>query len=72
MVIGKGRGLVAEKIIKLAEEHDIPIHPDSDLVEVLSCLNLYEEIPPETYVIVAEVLAFIYRANKSYSPHKNI
>ena len=70
-VIGKGSGLLADKIIELAEEHGIPIHPDSDLVEVLSSLNLHEEIPPETYVIVSEILAFIYRTNKSYTPHKN-
>lgn len=65
-IIGKGLGLLAEKIIALAEENNIPIHPDADLVETLSHLNLNEEIPPETYVLVAEILAFIYRTNKSY------
>lgn len=67
-IIGKGSGLIAEKIVQLAEEHGIPLHHDSDLVEILSCLKLYEEIPPETYVIVAEILAFIYRTNKSFTP----
>ena len=67
-VVGKGMGLLAEKIIKIAEEQGIPIHPDSDLVEVLARLNINEEIPAETYVLVAEILAFIYRTNQSYNP----
>ncbi|MBU0479538.1 MAG: EscU/YscU/HrcU family type III secretion system export apparatus switch protein [Proteobacteria bacterium] len=66
VVVGKGLNLLAEKIIALAEEHNIPIHEDSDLVEVLSRLDLMAEIPPSAYVLVAEVLAFIYRTNEKY------
>lgn len=69
-VVGKGAGLMADRIIALAEEHGIPIQADADLVEVLSRLNLNQEIPPETYVLVAEILAFVYRTNKSYTPPK--
>ena len=67
-LVGKGLGLLADKIIALAEEHGIPVQTDSDLVEILSRLNLNQEIPPETYVLVAEILAFIYRTNQSYNP----
>ena len=63
-VIGKGLGLVAEQILELAREHNIPIHEDKDLVEVLAKLDPGDEIPSETYVVVAEILAFIYRANE--------
>ncbi len=70
VVIGKGEGLIAERIIALAREHDIPIHADADLVEVLSRLKINEEIPPETYILVAEILAFIYRANEKYQPER--
>ncbi|MFW8601111.1 EscU/YscU/HrcU family type III secretion system export apparatus switch protein [Desulfobacterota bacterium M19] len=69
-VIGKGEGLIAERIIALARENDIPIHADADLVEVLSRLKINEEIPPETYILVAEILAFIYRANEKYQPER--
>jgi len=65
-VIGKGQGLMADKILALAKEHNIPVHENSDLVEILSRLDLQAEIPPETYVVVAEILAFIYRANEAY------
>lgn len=69
-LVGKGMGLLADKIISLAEEHGIPIQPNSDLVEILSRLNLNQEIPPETYVLVAEILAFVYRTNQSYAPKR--
>ncbi len=66
-VIGKGVGLLADKILELAKEHNIPIHQDADLVEVLSKLNVNEEIPESTFVVVAEILAFVYRTNQNYS-----
>ncbi len=70
VIIGKGEGLIAERIIALARENDIPIHADADLVEVLSRLKMNEEIPPETYLLVAEILAFIYRTNENYRPER--
>ncbi len=63
-IIAKGHGSIAEKIIEIAREAGIPIKEQSDLVEVLSKLDLYSEIPPETYVIVAKILAWVYELNK--------
>jgi flagellar biosynthesis protein len=62
-VTAKGQGRIADKIIELAEKHDIPIKDDPDLIEVLSSLDLNEEIPSEIYVAVAELLAFVYSMN---------
>ena len=62
-VTATGKGKVAEKIIKIAREHNIHIRNDPDLIEVLSQLDLNEEIPPALYVIVAELLAFVYSLN---------
>ena len=63
-VTAKGTGLVAEKIIEIARKHGVPVKDDPDLVEVLSRLDIDEEIPPELYVIVAELLAFVYNLNR--------
>ncbi len=60
-LVAKGRGLVAEKIIALARHHGVPIREDRNMVEILSTLDLYEEIPPELYKAVAEILAYIYK-----------
>jgi flagellar biosynthesis protein len=62
-VTAKGEGILAQKIIDLALEHDIPIKDDPDLIEVLSTLEINQEIPSEVYVAVAELLAFVYAMN---------
>jgi len=62
-VTAKGRGKLAEKIIEMARQNGIPVKEDPDLVEVLSKLDLMEEIPPELYMVVAELLAYIYSLN---------
>ncbi len=65
-VTAKGQGIIAEKIIALAKEHGIPIREEPDLVEVLSKLDLDQEVPPEAYILVAEILAFVYRMNRNW------
>ncbi len=62
----KGRGPVADKIIELARQHNIPIRQDRNLVQVLSVLNLEQEIPPNLYKAVAEILAFVYRLSNRF------
>ena len=63
VVSAKGQGLLAQKIIALAQEHGVPIKEDPDLVEILARLEVDQEIPPELYLVVAEILAFVYKAN---------
>jgi flagellar biosynthesis protein len=64
-LVAKGSGWMAEKIIQTAREHNIPLKEDPHLVELLSTLDLYEEIPPEFYKAVAEILVFIYKMNNT-------
>ncbi len=62
-VLAKGQGDIADRIIKLAEEHGIPLHEDKDLVRLLGILDLDVQVPPTLYRALAEVLSHIYRAN---------
>lgn len=64
VVIAKGKGHLADRILESAKEHGIPIQEDAALVEVLSKLDLDQQIPPELYALVAEILSFIYRSDK--------
>jgi len=64
IVIAKGQGAIAEEIMRRAQEHGVPLQEDSSLVEVLSKLDLNQEIPPELYRLVAEVLSFVYRSDR--------
>ncbi|WP_020468461.1 EscU/YscU/HrcU family type III secretion system export apparatus switch protein [Zavarzinella formosa] len=64
VVVAKGKGRIAEQIMKLARDNNIPIREDKNLVQVLSLLNIDQEIPPQAYQAVAAILAFIYRLNQ--------
>ena len=64
IVTAKGQGYVAEEILRRAAETGVPIQEDASLVEVLSKLDLKQEIPPELYQIVAEILSFVYRSDR--------
>lgn len=59
----KGRGKLAEKIIAIAGEHNIPIKEDADLVDILETVELESEIPLEVYAVVAEIFAYLYKEN---------
>lgn len=63
-VIAKGQGLIAESIIRKAQDNGIHVHEDPSLVEVLSKLDLDEQIPAELYRLVAEILTYVYRIDK--------
>jgi flagellar biosynthesis protein len=62
-LVARGEGHVAERILAMAREHGIPVHEDRELVDVLSALDLEDDIPLEVYQVVAEILAFLYRAH---------
>jgi len=64
-VNAKGENKSAQKIIKIAKEHDIPIKEDKDLIELLSKVELNQEVPQNLYKAVAELFSFIYKASKS-------
>ncbi len=63
-VIASGRGILAEKIIEKAQEHDVPVHRDDKLANTLSKLDIGEMIPPELYEVVAEILVFVDSMDK--------
>jgi flagellar biosynthesis protein len=62
-VVAKGKGHIAEQIIQVARENDVPLLEDRNLANVLEAMELESKIPAELYRAVAEVLVFIYRLN---------
>jgi flagellar biosynthesis protein len=63
-IVAKGHGEIAEKIIELAQEHDVHIHQNPELLDVLIRLELGDEIPEALYRAIAEVIAFAYNIKK--------
>lgn len=66
VLVAKGKGLMAERIKTLAAENGVYIKEDKSLTDYLLALDLYDEIPPELYPVVAEILAFIYAMDRKY------
>lgn len=60
-VAAKGRGLIADEIIERARAHGVFVHESPELVSLLMQVDLDARIPPQLYVAVAELLAWIYR-----------
>lgn len=58
-IVATGKGELAEKIVKTAEEAKVPVHRDDKLADTLSKLEIGDVIPPELYEVVAEILVFV-------------
>ena len=60
-VVAKGRGLIAQEIINKARDSGVYVHESPELVALLMQVDLDARIPPQLYVAVAELLAWLYR-----------
>ncbi len=63
-ILVAGHGALAKEIIEIAEENNIPLYEDPILADLLSKLDMQTEIPKELYILVAEVLSFVYQLDK--------
>jgi flagellar biosynthesis protein FlhB len=63
VVVAKGRNLLAERIKQMARSYEIPIIENRVLAQALyKTTEVGQAIPPALYAAVAEILAFLYRA----------
>lgn len=67
-VVAKGRGLVAQEIIERAKEAGVFVHESPELVSLLMDVDLDTQVPPQLYIAVAELLAWLYRVEKREPP----
>jgi flagellar biosynthesis protein len=66
-VVATGRGAVAEQILAIAFEKGVPVREDSDLAQILAAVELDAEIPVDALAAVAEILSYVYRANRTWT-----
>lgn len=59
-VTATGRHDIAEEIIRIAKEHDVPLYENAELVSLLATLELGDEIPEVLYLAIAQIIAFVY------------
>jgi flagellar biosynthesis protein len=71
LVVASGRGTLAQSLVKKAMDLDIPIHPDGELAELLSEVDVGSNIPEELYEVVAQIMALVYRMDSALAgkPH---
>lgn len=65
-VVAQGRGQVAAKIIELAKQHNVKMEEDAGLVQNLLDIDLGDNIPPQLYSVMAEILLMIEEMEKRY------
>ena len=63
VVLAKGQGHIAQKIIQIALDEGIEIHQDADLLQILKAVDIDSEIPLEAFGAVAEIISYIYKTN---------
>lgn len=65
-IVALGRGEVAERMLETAKNSDVPVYEDANLAHTLNALNIGDDIPPELYEVVAQVLVFVSRLDNDY------
>ncbi|MGH8853700.1 MAG: EscU/YscU/HrcU family type III secretion system export apparatus switch protein [Telluria sp.] len=76
-VVAKGQGLVAEQIMRRAQDAGVFVHESKELVQLLMGVDLDREIPPALYRAIAELLAWLYHIESAQqhglpTPHLNL
>jgi flagellar biosynthesis protein len=66
-VVATGRGPVAEQILAIAFEKGVPVREDADLAQILAAVELDAEVPIDALAAVAEILSYVYRANRTWT-----
>jgi flagellar biosynthesis protein len=72
LVLASGRGVVADEILRIADENEIPLYENTKLADLLSKLELDAQIPPELFTLVAEVLFYVYQLDKMAEKKKKL
>lgn len=71
-ITAAGRGKIAEKILQIALENNIPVREDGTLAEMLAAIEIDSPIPSEAFMAVAEILSYVYQANGTLEPFEAV
>ncbi|TSB46675.1 EscU/YscU/HrcU family type III secretion system export apparatus switch protein [Alkalicoccobacillus porphyridii] len=65
-VVAQGRGQVAQQIMDMAKKHDVHLQEDASLLSSLLDMDLGDNIPPQLYSVIAEILLLIEEMERNY------
>jgi flagellar biosynthesis protein len=57
----KGDEELAEEILRIARDYEVPIYENAELVKLLARMELGESIPEALYRTIAEIIAFAWQ-----------
>jgi flagellar biosynthesis protein len=69
VVVAKGRGAIADEIVRRAREAGLFVHASRELTALLMQVDLDARIPPTLYVAIAELLAWLHRLERDNPGH---
>ncbi len=58
VIVASGMGYLAEKMVSVAVEHDVPVYEDDSLATILTQFQLGQEVPEELYRAIVEIYAY--------------
>lgn len=61
VIVASGLGYVAEKIVEIANDNEIPVYEDNSLATVLTQLELGTEIPEELYQAIVDIYVYFLK-----------
>lgn len=70
-VVAAGYGKLAEQILDIAFRNGVKVREDRALAEMLAAIEIDSDIPTEALVAIAEILAYVYKANGTYQSGKD-
>lgn len=70
IIVAAGYGHIAEKIIEIADENNVPVFRDNNAISLLSMLEVGSSVPPELYQVIASIYISILKIADNESPLK--
>lgn len=59
VIVASGLGYMAEKIVEIATENNLPVYEDSSLASILSQMELGTPVPEELYQAIVEIYIYV-------------
>lgn len=61
IIVASGMGHLAEKIVEVASDNNIPVYEDTSLATILSRLELGTEVPEELYKAIVDIYVYFLK-----------
>lgn len=64
VIVASGSGYLADKIIELASQNEVPVYEDNSLATILSQLELGQPVPDQLYQVIVDIYVYFLKFSK--------